>query len=416
MAEFNISRDPIVRLYADELSDRIESFASEAVRVCYRAKKSLDGNPRVPGIERTTAYSKFVGTEDAQRQYFGSIPQLAPHEAISLMRDCHRAASEGLEYFRGTRHHFQRSTSIDRDLRVLKLSSLTIGSRIDVLDKAIGGDTEALKAVYAAILGEKLDQLDAPYLFEVIDSVVELSSPAEFDLASNAKEGLALLIKTANDLAGSLISTNLDKRFLGALNDYIEALADQNFSPIKVDLLSNRLRTYLTEMKDELPAFAIAEVSALLLSQERVLRQFPTWRQFEAEASNYEPDDQTAEHQKALLEDITTQTKTTDGIATPNVLDALDRLLETNAEPTTKQTTALGVWRSVENFLKTNIRHMIGFGKSLQANLTLNQARYAKYLERLIPSLKLYASLDPSHAWLLPVIHWLEDTLKALKK
>jgi hypothetical protein len=46
---------------------------------------------------------------------------------------------------------------------------------------------------------------------------------------------------------------------------------------------------YLIEMKDELPSFAIAEVSALLLSQKRVLRQFPIWRDFERDASQFVP-------------------------------------------------------------------------------------------------------------------------------
>jgi hypothetical protein len=277
-------------------------------------------------------------------------------------------------------------------------------------------DEIAKKKIYQEILGKDLEQLDAPYLFEIIDFIVELTAPPPSDASENAKEGLAILAKQANELAERLAQTNIDRRFLTAINDYVGVLTDHRFSPIKVDLFSNRIRSYLVEMRDELPGFAIAEVSALLLSQERVLRQFPEWRTFERDASQFEPNEQTQQKQQELLQNLAIETRSESGIASRSVLDALERLKESSAETTLNNTAALGIWRSVENFLKTNIRYVIDAVKSAQSNLSRDQARYLRFLERLIPSLKLYVAMDERRAWLLPVIQWLEETLKAIKK
>jgi hypothetical protein len=116
------------------------------------------------------------------------------------------------------------------------------------------------------------------------------------------------------------------------------------------------------------------------------------------------------------LKSIATETRRIEGIASESVLEAFDRLVESSAETEIRNTAALGVWRSVENFLKINIRYVIGAAKSLQTNVTSNQIRYVKYLERLVPYLRLYVAMDEKRAWLLPVIQWLEDTLKTVKK
>lgn len=414
MEDFDEIRDPIVRIYATELEESLQSVAARATAVLYDAKKSLQNNRRVPQEENATAYQSYFKVEKAYRGLYVPIPTDLKH-SLDEMTSVFSVLIEATDYFRLSRRYFQRYTTIDISVSGLRNDISEVGQNIDLLKRAaLENEEPAKKLIYERILGEKLDQLDAPYLFEIINFVVDLTSPPPNDVSANANEGLALLAKEAHDLAGSLIRTNVDRRFLSAINEYIGALTEPNFSPIKVDLFSNRLRFYLIEMKDELPGFAIAEVSALLLSQERVLRQFPLWRTFESDASQFQIDQDTAKNQQTLLERIAFETKRSTGIASEGVLDAFDRLVESSTE--SKKTATLGIWRSVENFLKINIRYVIGVAKALQTNVTANQIRYVKYLERLIPALKLYVSMDPSRAWLLPVIQWLEDTLKTIKK
>jgi hypothetical protein len=416
MPNFDDIRDPIVRIFATEIREQLESTTLHATFALHSARRSLNSNPRVPSEDKTQATDRYFSAEQLRYKLLDPIFPSDLKESLDQIRDIHQSLGDSLDFFRSSRRHFQRYTSIDSSLRYFHDELSTVGHDIDRLRKAaIENDEQSRKQIYESVLGKKLDQLDAPYLFEVINFFVELTNPPNAEISANASEGLALLVKEAHDLAASLIQTNVDRRFLSAINEYITALTETNFSPIKVDLFSNRLRFYLIEMKDELPGFAIAEVSALLLSQERVLRQFPAWRDFETDASRFSPDEQTSIDQQKLLESIASETKNAEGVASNGVLDAFDRLLESSSDANLKDTAALGIWRSVENFLKTNIRYVIGAAKTLRTNITANQLRYIKYLERIVPYLKLYVRMDEKRAWLLPVIQWLEDTLKTVK-
>jgi hypothetical protein len=282
MANFEEIRDPIVRIYAIELANKIETTLLRATTVFYSARRSLQNNRRIPEGEIGTAYQRYYNIELAYRRFLPHMPADGLKASLDQIDSAHLSLSEAMSYFRSSREHFQRYTNVDHNLRSFNDELLIIEKEIDLLQGAtLHSNDEARKEIYERVLGEKLDQLDAPYLFEIINYIVELTNTPAVEASASAGEGLALLVKEANDLAKSLVQTNVDRRFLSAINEYIGALTESNFSPIKVDLFSNRLRFYLVEMKDELPGFAIAEVSALLLSQERVLRQFPTWRAFE---------------------------------------------------------------------------------------------------------------------------------------
>jgi hypothetical protein len=290
-----------------------------------------------------------------------------------------------------------------------------VNEKLEILrDVILNEDETAKKRIYEQVLGEKLNQLDAPYLFDVINHIVELLSPPEPKANESSIEVLALLTKEASDLFQSLQPTNIDRRLLSAIQDYIKALTERNFSPIKVDLFSNKLRTYLVEFKEELPGFAIAEISALLLSQERVLRQFPVWKSFEQEASHFVPSDEVLVQNNSLFESIANETRNSGGAVSDQVLDAFGRLEETS-EATIRDTARFGVWRSVENFIKTNIKHVIDTTKNWSKSHSANQQRYLRYVERLLPSLKLFVVTNEKYAWLLPVIHWLEESIKTMK-
>ncbi|HEX4407488.1 MAG TPA: hypothetical protein VH206_01830 [Xanthobacteraceae bacterium] len=419
MAAFDQIRDPIIRLYAGELQKKLMGGSQNSQYALYNARRSVFGNLRIPDKEKQDAYITY---SDAERSRWALVRTLLnDHEDIRVpigeLRKLIQELSKAQEYFKESRNYFQRFTVVDSNLRLLATELGGISRDLALLEQAyIHNDDVAKKQIYDHVLREELEQLDAPYLFEIVDFIIEIVSSPEGDSSTGATEGLAILVKEASNLAGRLTQTNIDRRFLSAINEYVDALTEANFSPIKVDLFSNRLRFYLIEMKDEIPGFAIAELSALLLSQERVLRQFPVWRAFEADASKFDPDEQTAQKQRNLLESIAADTRQFEGVASDKVREALNRLEETGTNENKQKTAALGVWRAVENLIKINIRHVIDSVKLLQTSLTNNQIRYFKYLERLLPLLRLYAQMDPSRAWLLPVIQWLEDTLKSIKK
>lgn len=413
-------RDPIVRIYAIDLLERYISGLGPASRSVYTAARSLRASPRFTTTEKAEADDRITRIERVHRslyRFFDQSGATQSHDFAKMLSALHAEWIENAQFFVDSRGRFPRYTSVDENILEARRDYGVLGQEVKTLTLAINdNDEDAIKKIYQEIVGGKLEQLDAPYLFDVVNSIVGLTNPPTVDQSQNAKEGLAILVKEASDLAGRLVQTNIDRRFISAVGEYIDALTEPNFSPIKVDLFSNKLRYYLIEMRDELPGFAVAELSALLLSQERVLRQFPSWRDFENDASKYTPDDQTASKQRELLEKIASTTRETAGVATDEVLAALGRLEESSSDKNLQGTGALGVWRSVENFLKTNIRHVIQTAKSLQSNLSVNQTRYIRYLKRLLPYLKLYVAMDERRAWLRPVIQWLEDTLKSLEK
>ncbi|WP_315799421.1 hypothetical protein [Bradyrhizobium sp. SZCCHNR1002] len=419
MADLEDVKDPILRVFALETLNTVQALLNTGIyNILHGAKKSLNGSVKAPKQAKEEGNAHFHELELRRNElHLAKLSSSASDQLIRTASRALRSMRDATEYYRSTRNFFVRFTKTDHNLFAYKEVILSIENDLDLAEKAIfQNDETAKKEVYQKVFGERLDQLDAPYLFDIQDFKIELTSPPNSETTPTATEGLALLLKEAHALASSLAQTNVDRRFVSAINEYIDALTEQNFSPIKVDLFSNKLRFYLVEMKDELPGFAIAEVSALLLSQERVLRQFPAWRAFEADASNFNPDEETSTTQEELLAHIANETKGSTDIASTSVLEALDRLIETSEDPLTKKTAELGVWRSVENFLKTNIKHVVDAAKSVQQNVTQNQLRYLKYAERLLPAARLYATMDSSRAWLLPVIQLLEDTIKQMKK
>jgi len=410
MPNFEDIRDPIIRMYAIDLSQQLQRLLDYAFMRFDEARRSFNYNPRAP--KDLSADAAF---NEARSAYF------SPGGASTA--DFLTSELGRLSAFRRINDFFQRARSsyrrrwsiVDDRLASVSREIALIETGLHELRDALANDDEAKKRIYEKILGNQLQQQEAPYLFDINNYIIGLIGPQKTDTPINAEEGRALLAKEADELSKRLSQTNIDRRLLSALTDYVDALAEDSFSPIKVDLFSNKIRFFIIELHEELPTFAIAELSALLLSQERVLRQYPVWREFERDASNFNPDEGTRKSQDELLRNIAEETRRADGPADNEVREALERLEQAGSNSDAKTTTTLGVWRSVENYLKTNIRYVIDIAKHLQTNLSENQARYLRYLERLLPLLKLYAKMDPGRAWLLPVIQWLEDTLKTLK-
>ncbi len=421
MQSFEKIKDPIIRIYGMEVSKRLTEVSSHSSSVLYGAKRSVQANPRIDEPFKRQASEAYSATERVLYSSYRLVHTKSPEDidiktTIDNILALQKDNLDATGFFITSRRFFQRYTNIDTSLNSLLKDLNSLETEVILLRKAcLDGDEKAKKQIYDNILGEKLEQLDAPYLFDIVNFIVELLAPPLAEPSANATEALALLTKEAADLAAHIVQTNVDRRFLSALQDYISALTEHSFSPIKVDLYSNKLRAYLIEMKEQLPGFAIAEVSALLLSQEQVLRQFPAWRSFESDASKFSPTKEMFGQNQRLLEGLAAVTRNSEGVASDGVLDAFDKLEDSIDALNVRNTTELGVFRSIENFIKTNIRHVINTAKAWQVNSSPNQARYARYLERLIPLIKLYIAANEKYAWLLPVIQWLEDLIKTKK-
>ncbi|RED28548.1 hypothetical protein BJ123_12276 [Rhodopseudomonas thermotolerans] len=416
MAAFDDVHDPIIRIFAMNLVDDLVEISFLADHHLYLARRSLLSNPRAGQNEKNDATRQYYDAYDPNVRYRIHISNRC-NEAIKTISEIYQSKIRATEFFLDSRRHFVRYTNIDTNLANLRRSLTPLSEKIHLLTNVLTkSDPNARDKIYELVIGSQLEQLDAPYLFEVDNDTIDLAPPPPIEKPANASEALAILTSEASAIAKRLELTNADRRFLTALTDYIGALIETDFSPIKVDLYSSKLRAYLLQMADELPSFAIAEVSALLLSQERVLRQFPVWREFESDASQYEPDQDELTKQHDLLANIATETRQASGVASNEVLAALERLERSSGEIETRKTATLGVWRSLENFIKVNIRHVIELAKTIQNNLSRNQSRYIRYLERIIPYLKLYVGMNDNRKWLLPVVQWLDEVIKLSKQ
>lgn len=414
-----LKRDPILKIYVVDLLKQRREWARTVSDAFDRAQHSTARSSRTTVEDSRIAYSAYSSARRIIYPHsFLKIPDDTENiagrvdEAIATVGELLDSADQLVRARRG----MARYTNIDAALDGARQTLLEFNTDLSLAKEAISGNETARKSIYDRVLGEKLNQLDAPYLFDIVDFLIQLLNPPAAETSANAAEALALLTKQAFEIAERLDKTNVDRRFASALREYVDVLTEQNFSPIKVELFSNKLRAYLFELKDELPGFAIAEVSALLLSQEQVLRQFPAWRAFEAEASRFALDKQEAERQRAVLENIAAETKTAGEVASESVREALARLEESSHSGTTKTTTELGIWRSLENFVKTNLRVLIATSRNLQEYVSTNQYLYLKYIERLLPHLKLYVAMKENLAWLMPVLHWVEEYIKSVKK
>ncbi|WP_128959932.1 hypothetical protein [Bradyrhizobium guangzhouense] len=411
--------DPILKMFAIDLLRQQRGWAHAASGTFDRARRSVTRSHHTSAEDSQAAETAYWNAEKA---IYPQVLYAVPDDNEELAKSVEEVGAvieqllDSTKQLIRARNGITRYTIIDANLEETRVALTELHAGLGLLRDAISGQDEARRQIYDRVLGKKLDQLDAPYLFNIVDFLIELLAPPPADTPASAAEALALLTKQAFEIAERLDKTNVDRRFASALREYVDVLTEQNFSPIKVELFSNKLRAYLFELKDELPGFAIAEVSALLLSQEQVLRQFPAWRAFEADATRFMLDKPEIEKQRVVLDGITSETKATDGVVSEAVLDALSRLGESSHSGTTKTTTELGIWRSLENFVKTNVRFLIVATRNLQEYVSTNQYLYLKYIERLLPYLKLYVAMRENLAWLTPVLHWLEDYLKTVKK
>ena len=178
----------------------------------------------------------------------GRPPRLrvSSSEIVELYRRQQQSfAASHAKILANRRQYTTRETELDRSFaKVISLLE-EIGYRVERLHEALAGDEVALTEIYRSVLGDRLDQKSAPYLFDVISFVLRLRTSTreavtQSDAISRSASYLAL---QARKLADAVKVSNVDKRFVAALEEYY-SMAIRNFDPILIDLLSNRLRAF----------------------------------------------------------------------------------------------------------------------------------------------------------------------------
>jgi hypothetical protein len=147
-----------------------------------------------------------------------------------------------------------------------------------------------------------------------------------------------------------------------------------------------------------------------------VLRQFPEWQQFSRAASEFSLSEAFAREQQTALTGVAQETRNTPSVASPEVIGALDRLEEAGGQANVRETISLGVRRSFENFIKSNLGKMIETMKSLSDSLSSRQDAYVRYVDRILPYIKVVVKMRESLHWLIPVIEWMEEITKRNRK
>jgi hypothetical protein len=279
--------DPIVEQYGRDSVTKLGAFYGEALHVLYQARKSANSNRNFSEKERS-AYDELVrGTRHLLASFRVNIvinnktgqsrPKSSYRNLIQEIEGIRPPIQTNLALVRSERRRkMTYVTDIDSSISALIHDFEDICSRLELMKRAIGPqvDSRAIEAIYRQVLSDHLGQENAPFLFEIVEYVINLRIQQTDVAADNStvRQGIAHLIHSSSQLLAALEQSNADRRFVSAVKDYCDVVAHK-FNPILLDLLSNRLRAFMVELKNELSGFIIAETTALLLSQDQVLRQ-----------------------------------------------------------------------------------------------------------------------------------------------
>ena len=184
MASFVKIKDPILRIYASRLFDDYYVASTGAQVDIYSAKRSLHANPRVPQNVKDEAQPIHLKAERlfyTIRSFYGNETFDDGHDLIKALTAWNDEWAEAAKYFSEARRYFQRFTSIDSTLYMLRRNLTLLRIEFRFWRAALmENDDDSKKKIYADVLGKELEQLDAPYLFDVIDFIVELANPPPF--------------------------------------------------------------------------------------------------------------------------------------------------------------------------------------------------------------------------------------------
>jgi hypothetical protein len=268
----------------------------------------------------------------------------------------------------------------------------------------------AIEEIYK-LEAAKIAQNPAPHYFQIEKGVIDAQFPESDDLKPSGRETLDALTDQARDLLAALHNTNSDPRLLIVVQRYIEALDPSSFSSVRLELFANNIRGLLHTFKDELSGPAIVSATALMLSHEQSMRQFPQWREFvEQGPIRVLSKDKLDQHNRTIIELlISPGADLSLAISAKAKAAALEiDQLSQNQNPKSGEYDA--TVRAITNFIKANVAYVLKQVKNgYVGGSSIIQKLYFSLFMKFLPHFKLFSSYVPELTWLVPILDYIQD-------
>jgi hypothetical protein len=241
--------------------------------------------------------------------------------------------------------------------------------------------------------------------------VIDVQYPETHDLERPEFDSLKVLYDQVQTLIFALKSSNADPRLQAIAAKYAEALDVTAFSSVRLELFANNIRGLLQSAKEELSGPAVVSATALMLSHEQAMRQFPEWRAFIEQGQIASLSSDTIEKQNSeIIKVLTSQNAGFSlSISARTRTAALEIEQITSAERQDPRERD-AVLRSVMNFIKANVSYVLKHAKNgyIEGSSTV-QKLYLSLFSKLLPHFKLYCSYVPDLLWLVPILDYIQD-------
>jgi hypothetical protein len=213
------------------------------------------------------------------------------------------------------------------------------------------------------------------------------------------------------ELSADIGLSNADPRLLAKVVRYLDGTALHNFSSIRLELYANEIRALVSTASDELGGSAIISATALLLTHEQVMSQFPNWRDFvkqpllslrvpeEARSTNQSIVQCLIDPGAALKLSVSSHVVKI-GVDLRQALEVVDK--QGRIED--------AVFRSLANLVKANVSYAVGFIRKGSASIHgLTSSIYFRFFLKVLPHFKLFCGYVKELAWLVPVLGYIQE-------
>jgi hypothetical protein len=269
-----------------------------------------------------------------------------------------------------------------------------------------------LEKIYQREVGNRLGQEAAPYLFAVRDGVLDQQQDKSERSAIIANaESLSVLRSQALELSDVIKRSNADPKLLARVTRYLDGTAFESFSSIRLELYANEIRALVSTASDELGGTAIISATALLLTHEQVMSQFPNWRDFVKRPllSLWAPEEAKSTNQSIVQCLINPGAAFKLSVSSHAVKIALD-LREALEASDKRGRVDDAIFRSLANLVKANVSYAVGLIRKGSASIHgLTSSIYFRLFLKLLPHFKLFCGYVKELAWLVPVLDYIQE-------
>lgn len=407
--------DFVVERFAAEAIKRGVSWVVSANIAVSRATESIARNRRITNSFIPTYSQHEIYALAVEDTYFMGHVNILEHQKYDdyLHNIIHTASMinstiEDILTFRRT--EMKRKTIIDTRLIVEQINYININNDMALSLKAISGDENATDTIYKTFINKQLEQNLAAYYFATKDTQLDIED-RKTSPTPGARGSMSALRVQAMSVLNRARKTNLDRKFIEVIEEYADKI-DDNANVIELHFLSTRIKFAMKQYEDEIPPHVYADLGALLLSQDQVLRNFPEWKLFTDNSTATSNSD--LDRTKNFLETVKAEPSgTTEPIST-NAAKALKKLEAATVSANTEESKN-EIISSSDNALKTTILGAITKFKNFRDKIVYNHenVKYIRFLLKNTPHLKLLCRSNEHLNYLVPLIDWIEAQAKA---